>query len=56
MKAIKVLATALAVWMLIGLVGCAAPAENLTSDKELFDIGKELIKIQAEMVESEEYH
>ncbi len=55
MKIIKILATVLAVWMLASLVGCAAPAENHASDKELFDIGMDLIGIQEEMIESDAY-
>ena len=54
MKTIKILSLILAALMLCGLVGCASPAKEAT-DKELYDIGKELIKIQIEMVKSDEY-
>ena len=54
MKKIKILSAVLAVVLLLGLVGCAAPQKNAT-DRELYDIGKELIKIQLEMVKSDKY-
>ncbi len=54
MKKIKILSAVLAFVLLLGLVGCAAPQKNAT-DRELYDIGKELIKIQAEMVKSDKY-
>ena len=55
MKKIKIFSAILALLMLVGLVGCSAPSENNTSDKELYDIGMELVKIQEEMIGSDAY-
>ena len=56
MKKIKILAAILAVLMSIGFVGCSGAATpGNSSDKELYDIGKQMIGIQDEMVRSEEY-